>query len=174
MSRNLTTSTSWQRYHDRADALRAVLARLDTAPAGELPWDDALARVFLDPDDLLEALHAMWTRRLLGRVDVALELGSGSLREAVAEAWQAAVDELRAVRVLLDRHADTEVVRRCAAGEHRLLAVAAGLATLSDPTWHSARLGAALVADLHAPSTSSRVRRLARWRPLRHTPAAVA
>ena len=167
-----TTSTRWRDYHQRADAVRTLLAGLD-ADAEELPWDDALAAVFLDRDDLLEALHAVWTRRVLGRVDMELEIGSGTPRESVETAWRATYDDLTALRNLLDRHADSVVARRCVAGEHRLLAVAAGLATLSDPTERSARIGAALVDDLRPLPTETRSPHRSGWlRMFRHAPAA--
>ena len=137
-------SSGWESYHLRADAVKGVLARLERSI--ELPWDDDLASVFLDPDDLLEALHAVWTRRLLARVDLALETGTGTPRQSVEEAWRGTRAQLPALRALLDRYEGTEVARRCAAGEHRLMAVAAGLATLSDPAPHSARIGAELVS----------------------------
>src|SRR5687768_18426482 len=111
-------SGGWQSYHLRADAVRGVLARLDRST--ELPWDDDLAAVFLDPDDLLEALHAVWTRRLLARVDLELEQGSGTPRQSVEEAWRATRTQPAALRALLDHHADTDVARRCVAREHRL------------------------------------------------------
>ena len=174
MSRNITSSASWQRYHRRADAVRTVLAQLDRTPSTELPWDERLGEVFLDPDDLLEALHAVWTRRLLGRVDVALELGSGSPRHAVEEAWRATRQDFPALRALLDRYAGTEVAARCVAAEHRLLAVAAGLAALSDPAPIAARTGAELAASLSAATAMPGSRRFPWLRPLRSSPTAVA
>ncbi|CAA9363572.1 MAG: hypothetical protein AVDCRST_MAG47-381 [uncultured Nocardioidaceae bacterium] len=153
----------WQSYHLRADAVRGVLARLDgslSSPGSlALPWDDALASVFLDPDDLLEALHGVWTRRLLARVDLELETGTGTPRQSVETAWRATRTQLPALRTLLDRYADTDVAQRCVTGEHRLLAVAAGLATLSDPAPRSAGRGAELVASLQQKRTPTRHRR---------------
>ena len=147
----------WQSYHLRSEAVKGVLARLDrsTGSVG-LPWDDDLASVFVDPDDLLEALHAVWTRRLLARVDLELEMGTGTPRGSVETAWRATRTQLPALRALLDRYADTDVAQRCVAGEQRLMAVAAGLATLSDPAPRSARLGAELVATFRRPTTRHR------------------
>lgn len=147
----------WQRYHRRAQAVQDVLARLPRHGAPTLPWDDDLAAVFGEPAELLEALHGVWTRRLLARIDLALEMGTGTPQQSVEAGWQATADALPTLRALLDRYADSEVVHRCAAGEQRLMAVAAGLATLSDPAPYSARLGAGLVAGLQtAPPTSHR------------------
>ena len=70
MSTTTRTSSSWQGYHLRAGAVRGVLDRLDRGHLTDLPWDDDLAAVFLDRDDLLEALHGVWTRRLLARVEL--------------------------------------------------------------------------------------------------------
>lgn len=50
------------------------------------------------------------------------------------------------VRALLDRYADDPALRRPANAEHRLVAVAAGLATLGDPLLRTANLGRAFVA----------------------------
>lgn len=167
-------SGGWDRYHQRADAVRAVLAELDRAPRADLPWNDELAAVFLDRDDLLEALHAVWTRRLLARVDLELEIGTGTPRESVEKALRATAEALPALRALLDQNAGSEVSRRCVAGEHRLLAVAAGLATLSDPAPYSARRGAALVTELLPSAPASRPTKRLPWlRALRHAPTAV-
>jgi hypothetical protein len=165
---------SWQAYHERAAAVRGVLAALDDVPRPTLPWDGSLATVFAGRDDLLEALHAVWTRRLLGRVDLELEIGAGTLHESVETAWRATCGDLPALRALLDQYTDTEVGRRCVAAEHRLLAVAAGLATLSDPSAYSARLGAALVEAFGTrPPVGSRTRRFPWLRPLRRATTTV-
>ena len=172
-TRTTTSGRSWEAYHHRAQAVRSVLAELDATHSDELPWDDELAQDFLDRDDLLEALHAAWTRRLLGRVDLALETGTGTPEESVRAAWLATRRDLPGLRDLLDRYADSEVARRCVAGEHRLLAVAAGLATLSDPTAHSAALGAALVDSLAPAGVPSRRHSRLGWlKVFRHAPTA--
>ena len=171
-----TAANGWESYHQRAGAVQDVLTRLPRHRGSALPWDDALATVFDDRDDLLEALHGVWTRRLLARVDLALEVGAGDTpRQSVESAWRTTVRELPALRALLDEYADTEVARRCVSGEHRLMAVAAGLATLSDPTSHSVRRGAELVSSIHpapAPHRRATSHRLGWLRGCRHVTAA--
>ena len=165
-------TSTWQDYHRRTAGVQAALAALDTG-ATDVPWDAELAEVFHDRDDLLEALHAVWTRRLLARVDLELETGSGSLHDTVEDAWRATADELTALRSLLDRQAGTDVAARCVAGEHRLLAVAAGLATLSDPVARSSQIGADLVRTFAGPRPEPLPTKRFTWlRAFRHAPTA--
>ena len=148
-------SIAWDTYHRRATALRRVVADLDGSGSSTLPpWDDGLAAVFDDQDDLLVALHDVWTRRLAGRVDLALEIDEHEARESVALAWREVADELAGVRRVLDRHADNPVLLPSQRQEHRMLAVAAGVATINDPPSRSAAAGERLVA---------RIRDAARW-----------
>ncbi len=148
-------STAWDTYHRRASALRRVIADLDRAGSSTLPWNDELAVVFDDPDDLLVALHDVWARRLAGRVDLALEIDEQESGESVALAWREVADELPGVRRVLDRQADNPVLRHSASQEHRMLAVAAGDATISDPLSHSAAAGARLVVRIREAEGSS-------------------
>lgn len=137
--------TAWDTYHRRAAALRDVVAELDRTGRTDLPWDDDLAAVFRDRDDLLVALHDVWSRRLSGRLDMALELHD--IPEAsAAEAWWAVAAELPGVRRLLDAHADHPALAAERAHDLRMLAVAAGLAGLGEPLESSAARGAAFLA----------------------------
>ena len=81
-------SIAWDTYRRRATALRRVIADLDRSGSPTLPWNDELAAIFDDPDDLLVALHDVWTRRLEGRVDLALEIDEQESVESVALAWR--------------------------------------------------------------------------------------
>ena len=148
-------STAWDTYHRRASALRRVIADLDRSGSSTLPWNDELAADFDDPDDLLVALHDVWTRRLAGRVDLALEIDEQESGESVALAWREVADELAGVRRVLDRQADNPVLRHSRRQEHRLLGVAAGVATISDPLGHSAAAGERLVARIRDDEGSS-------------------
>jgi hypothetical protein len=141
-------SIAWDTYHRRATALRRVIADLDRSGSSTLQWNDELAVVFDDPDDLLVALHDVWTRRLAGRVDLALEIDEHESPESVALAWREVADELAGVRRVLDRQADHPALRHSRRQEHRMLAVSAGVATIGDPTSHSAAAGERLVARI--------------------------
>jgi hypothetical protein len=148
-------SIAWDTYHRRATALRGVIAELDRSGSSTLPWDDELAAVFDDPDDLLVALHDVWTRRLAGRVDLALEIDEHASAESVALAWREVADELAGVRRLLDRQADNPALRHSQRQEYRMLAVAAGAATIGDPLSRSAAEGQRLVSRIRGAGGSS-------------------
>jgi hypothetical protein len=155
ISKEADMSTAWDTYHHRATALRSVIADLDRSGSSTLPWDDELATAFDNPDDLLVALHDLWTRRLAGRVDLALEIDEHESAESVALAWREVADELPGVRRVLDRNEDDPVLRDSERHEHRLLAVAAGAATIGDPPSRSAAAGERLVARIRAADRSS-------------------
>lgn len=138
-------SSTWNTYHQRAAALRDVVATIEANPGNDLPWPDIAAETFRDHDDLLVALHDLWTRRLEGRIDLMLETDDGQLGESVAKAWHAVAGELPGIRALLDRYADHPSLRHHESSEHRLVAVAAGLATLADPVNLAAQAGRAFV-----------------------------
>ncbi|MGH3362182.1 MAG: hypothetical protein ACRDOM_06960, partial [Nocardioides sp.] len=138
-------------YHRRAAVLRDVVARLDRGDELTLAPDELA--VFDDHADVLRALHDLWTRRVETRVDLALELGHCSREDGVVRAWREVAAELPGVRRVLDEHADHPALRAHELNEHRLLAVAAGLAALDDPIAHSAAAGARLVATLRGSST---------------------
>jgi hypothetical protein len=139
---------AWENYHRRAAAVRTVVAELDASGASEPIWNAELADVFGDRDGLLVALHDLWTRRLEGRIDMATDMGLDLPSEDVARAWREVAGELAGVRRVLDRHQDDPVLSRHELHEHRLVALAAGLASLADPVEHAAAWGARLVKDL--------------------------
>lgn len=135
-----TPSPAWQAHHRRAVALRDVVAGLERD--GRLRWDE---EVLGDRDDVLVALHDLWSRRLQARLDNALELDSD---DAVDDAWRGAVASMPAVRRVLDQHAHLPSLVASERTEHRMLAVAAGLATLTDPVGYAAGRGEEYVAAL--------------------------
>lgn len=141
-------SATWTTYHQRAAALKDVVTTIEANPGNDLPWPDIAAETFRDRDDLLVALHDLWTRRLEGRIDLMLETDDGVLGDSVAKAWHAVSGELPGVRLLLDRYADHPAVRAHEVNEHRLVAVAAGLATLGDPIIRTAQAGKEFVSRL--------------------------
>lgn len=133
-------STAWETYHRRSAALRDVVDELEHRDAAELPWDDRLAEAFGSPDGLLVALHDLWARRLLARIEMALELHDIP-EQSVAEAVREVSGELAPVCRLLERYAGHPALRRSEQHLHRMVAVSAGWATLADPVERSAALG---------------------------------
>lgn len=115
-------SKAWQRVHNRSAVLREVVTELEHSRSDALPWNRTIAAVFADPSDLLVTLHGMWLRRLLTRLDMALEMGEDDLAESVAAARDQLASEMRGVRRALDRYADDPALERCITNERRLLA----------------------------------------------------
>lgn len=134
---------SWDRVHARTASLREVIADLDAGRP--LP---AAVDAFADRGELLRALHATWSRRLNGRLDLALETDDHDLTVAVASAWLDTADDLPGVRRILDEQADHPALKHVHRTELRTVAVAAGLATFDDPVATSARVGASFVRGL--------------------------
>lgn len=139
-------TTAWDTIHSRTAALRNVVTALDAG--SDLAWDDSAAEHFTDRDDLLRALHEVWSRRLQGRIDVALELDTRRLDACVAAAWVQTAADLPGVRRILDEHADVPALRHAGRIELRAIAVAAGLATFDDPIARSATAGSHFVRRL--------------------------
>jgi hypothetical protein len=138
-------STAWDTYHRRARALRTAVDRIEASGGVELPSGDGLDGAFADRTDLLVALHDLWTRRLDARVEVALELDERLPEESVTSAWQEVAAELPEVRRVLDRYQHDPALQRSQRHEYRLLAVAAGLATLDDPPSYRTAVGGRLL-----------------------------
>jgi hypothetical protein len=149
-----TTGPSWTRVHAQTASLREVVTDLDAG----LPLPEAGSGPFADREALLLALHGTWSRRLNGRVDVALETDDRALAESVAQAWLDAAADLPGVRRALDEHEDEPALRRVRTIEHRALAVAAGLATFDDHPASSAAVGAALVDEIRSRPTTPAAR----------------
>jgi len=143
-------SNAWDTFHRRAAAIRAVVEDLDATTATEPRWTHELAEVFDGPDDVLVALHDVWTRRVTARVEMALDLGQDLPAESVENAWFEVAAELPGVRRVLDAHADDELLQRLEQHEHRLLAVAAGMVSPSDSLEYAARAGRRLITNIRA------------------------
>ena len=141
-------SNAWDTFHRRSTAIRAVVEELDATRATEPRWTDELAEVFDGPDDVLVALHDVWTRRVTARVEMALDLGQDLPAESVENAWYEVAAELPGVRRVLDAHADHQALQRLDEHEHRLFAIAAGMVGPSDPLDYAARLGRRLVTNI--------------------------
>jgi hypothetical protein len=145
-----TATPSWTRVHAQTASLREVVAALDAG----LPLPDSTSGGFADRDEVLLALHGVWSRRLHGRIDVALETDDHELTECVARAWLDTADDLPGVRRALDEHAAEPVLRLVLRNEHRSIAVAAGLATFDDPRATSAAAGSRFVAAVRRRRTA--------------------
>jgi len=153
--------TKTAELHLRSSTLRRVMA--DIEAGGELAWDADLAPAYGDRDQLLVALHDHWSRQLLARIDVALELGAGSPHESVALAWRSAVRDQPGVRRVLDAESGHPALRAARRSLCVSVAVAAGLATFDDPAANSAAAGARFLAAADAePTTLRRPSRIAR------------
>jgi hypothetical protein len=142
--------TTTHEMHTRSASLREVVAHLDAGRSLPHPMPG-----FEDEDELLKALHGVWSRRLNGRIDLALETDDHDLAECIGLAWLATAADLPGVRRVLDEHADRPSLQPHFRVEHRTVAVAAGLATFDDPGSVSARIGARFVASLRRPSNIS-------------------
>lgn len=142
-------TASWDRVHTRSASLRDVVAGLDAGRS--LPH---LAAGFTDDDELLQALHGVWSRRLNGRIDLALETDDHDLAVSVGHAWMLTALDLPGVRRVLDEHADRPSLQPHLRTECRTMAVAAGLATFDDPGSVSAGIGARFVAGLRRRTNS--------------------
>jgi hypothetical protein len=166
-------NTAWDNYHRRARALRTAVDRIEASGGAELPYDDGVDGAFADRTDLLVALHDLWTRRLDARVEMALELDERLPEESVTSAWQEVAAELPEVRRVLDRHQEEPALQRSQRHEYRLLAVAAGLATLNDPPSYRAAVGQRLLDRIHSADSDEgrplvdRMADVVRWVPMR-------
>ena len=107
-------------------------------------------------DELLVALQSHWSRQLLARIDVALELGSGTPEASVVVAWRSAVRDQPAVHRLLETEADNPALRVSRRSLLAAVAVAAGLATFDDPVSVRASVGERFLASVGAPPDAGR------------------
>jgi len=129
--------------------LRLVRAVEDGAT---VPMDDAL----------LLALHEHWSRQLLSRIDVALELGAETPEASVAVAWRSALRDQPGVHRLLEAESDNPALRTARRSLLATVAVAAGLATFDDPPSVSVAAGARFLAAVDTAADAHRPSRLAR------------
>ncbi|MEB3368369.1 hypothetical protein [Saccharopolyspora mangrovi] len=158
---------SWNDFYQRQQALAEVLdsARRDLSAAFE-----TVPGPFRDTDELLAALHHKWMLQLTGRVEVALadteNAPHGDRVEAVTEAWRRAARDNPGLRAALDVHAGNPALEEATAREHRMLAVAAGLAEDHEPPRDQARVGRAFLQLLRAAPAPDQHTRPGRLRKL--------
>lgn len=116
-----------------------------------------------ETDAALVALHDRWSRQLLARIDVALELGADSPAASVGVAWCSALRDQPDVHARLVASAGHPALRASRRSLHASVAVAAGLATFDDPVAVRALLGERFLATAAAePLAVPRPSRLAR------------
>jgi len=113
-----------------------------------------------DRDELLVVLHDHWSRQLLSRIDVALELGADTPEASVAVAWRSALRDQPAVHRLLEAEAGHPALRASRRSLFASVAVAAGLATFDDPVALRAATGERFLASV--TETDEPVRRPSR------------
>jgi hypothetical protein len=94
-------------------------------------------------DDQLVALQTRWTTALSARLDAAIEFaGDHSLVDAVATAWRELAKAQPVLRAVLDRaEENSDVLESALHRELRMLALASGLAGLSDPAERATSAG---------------------------------
>jgi hypothetical protein len=145
---------SWEDFYRRRDALDAAVRLAGRDPEGQLPFTQIpnATEVFSGPAELLLALHYRWTMKLTGRLGMAVADAerdpSIDRVDAVMAAWRETAGEFPVLRRLLDAHADDHdgALRPAMAGEHRMLALAAGLADVGEDAEEVTRIGQALLA----------------------------
>ena len=137
---------SWNDYYRRRDVIDAVLA--NPGPIDEV-FDriPEAATVFADTDELLLALDHKWTRALTARIGLALSDAEGDRVDAVSAAWRRTAAENPSLRRILDENTGG-VLTDAAAREHRMLALAAGLAEFAEPNDVLERVGGAFATLL--------------------------
>ena len=108
----------------------------------------------------LLGLQHRWSTALSARLDEAIEVASsGKEREAVAAAWHTLAHDLDVLRTVLDRHQATSPALIDAQGaEFRMLALAAGLASLDTPTSTAVDLGRLFYASIRTRTEGGEIR----------------
>ncbi|KAA5826730.1 hypothetical protein ABT337_08380 [Saccharopolyspora hirsuta] len=148
---------SWNDFHQRQHAIATVL---DTARQNPSQALDQVPAPFSDATELLRALQYKWTQQLTGRIDVALaetgDAADGDRIQAVTEAWRRTAAANPALRDLLDQHQANPVLRADSAREHRMLALASGLAEPGEPDAEVVRVGQAFLQLVRATPTEQR------------------
>jgi hypothetical protein len=109
-------------------------------------------------DTQLLALHDHWSRQLLTRIDVALELGADSPEASVAKAWRSLVRDRPDWHGAVVANADHPALRFARRSLLTSVAVAAGLATFDDPAAVSAEAGRRFLASLDEAGPDERRR----------------
>ncbi|GGM84281.1 hypothetical protein GCM10012275_63690 [Longimycelium tulufanense] len=143
----------WNDFYQRRGALLAVLEWYARNPGSTIRFDEipGLHEAYRDREDLLRALHCRWLLLLAPRIELALDAAARhpSLDRVVAvtRAWRELAASEPALRGVLDEYAGVNSQGVCTAwaAEHRLLALAAGLAEPDQAPEEVIRIGAAFL-----------------------------
>ncbi|SHF46102.1 hypothetical protein [Streptoalloteichus hindustanus] len=149
---------SWSDFYRRRNATLAALDWSARHPGQPLPLADLpeVAAGFPTRAEVVRALHCRWLLLLAPRVELALDEAArhpdADRVSVVATAWRRLARRERALRQALDVHEplEGEALRTAFAAEHRLLALAAGLAEPDEPDEEIARIGARFLTLLRA------------------------
>jgi hypothetical protein len=147
---------SWNDFYQRRQVTDEALRRAARDPQGPLPFADVpeAAEIFESPVELLLALHYKWMQLLTGRIGMALSAAEHSPDvdrvEAVGTAWREVAAANPVLHAVLETHlaAEDERLGAAAGREHRMLALAAGLAEPHETAAEIDRIGRAFVALL--------------------------
>jgi hypothetical protein len=150
---------TWQEFHRQSQVLHAVIEHVERAGDGRLPWEKvpAAAEVFGTPEGLLLALHQRWEMMLDSRLDQALEYDTHHAPTTVVQTWSRLAAEYPGLRRLLDNSATDPALVAASRQEYRLLAVAAGLATMAEPRDRAAETGLRMIEAWRAGEDRARV-----------------
>lgn len=125
---------TWATHHRRDTVLHDVMTAADIRRDGALLWSEVegAGEAFGSPTDLLLALQMRWHTRLSGAIERQLTEQPWDIPGAVVHAWRHLAAEMPGVRMILDAHADEEVMRTARRKEWQLLATASGLTGFED------------------------------------------
>ncbi|GGM54279.1 hypothetical protein GCM10012275_26740 [Longimycelium tulufanense] len=145
---------SWNDFYRRRNALLATLDWCERNPGEAIPFFDltGIDEAFIDRADLLRAMQYRWLLLLAPRIELALDQAARrpdlDRVGAVSGAWHELADAEPTLRRVLDQYAEVEEegLRRPAAAEQRLLALAAGLVEPDEPAEDIVRIGAGFLA----------------------------
>jgi len=158
---------SWNDFYRRREAINAVLAQAKRDPGGPLPFEDVpqVTEEFANRAELLLAIQHRWTQLLTGKLAVALDEAEHDPRvdgvQAVADSWRELAEQEPVLRRVLDVHGpDAEdALGEANDREHRMLALASGLAEPLEECGEVNRIGAAYASLIRSTPRQSTSRR---------------
>lgn len=124
---------SWNAYNRRQNALREVLAvvdsrRDDSLNAFTIIAESETARAaFGTAAELMLDAQMAWYQRLSGQLDRAWTEGAHDREDLVINAWREAATQMPSARALIDANDQMPELQRALANERVLLARSAGL-----------------------------------------------
>jgi hypothetical protein len=130
-------SQAWDVYRSREEVLHAMIEKADAMGYFREPWNSypQVWDAFDSPEQILQEMFQHWNSALSGAVALAVEDGEGELYDDVIAAFAGVVNNHRALRRILETHAENELLAPLMRREHAMLSSVAGV------TW----------SDLHLP-----------------------